>query len=106
MAHEQDQSISRDQYLARGINLTTPEEVIRHSKATLNLLGDETDRPDLQGSKTSNLLYRVAALFSILLRNYEANTCEHSIVDARNPIIRSGYLCTKCGALFRAGDHV
>ncbi|MDR5761913.1 hypothetical protein [Caballeronia sp. LZ035] len=29
----------------------------------------------------------------------------HRLVDARNPIVQSGYLCLDCGAVFRAGDH-
>lgn len=35
----------------------------------------------------------------------QAPTCQHRIVDARNPIIKSGYVCLNCGALFAAGDH-
>ena len=31
--------------------------------------------------------------------------CEHRIADARNEFVRDGYICIKCGALFRAADH-
>lgn len=31
--------------------------------------------------------------------------CAHRIVDARNPIVKSGYLCIDCGAVFGAADH-
>ena len=31
--------------------------------------------------------------------------CEHHIADARNEFVRDGYICIKCGALFRAADH-
>lgn len=34
-----------------------------------------------------------------------AKPCHHRIVDARNPIIKSGYICIDCGALFAAADH-
>lgn len=33
------------------------------------------------------------------------DSCEHSLIDARNEIIKSGYMCVKCYALFRAHDH-
>ena len=35
----------------------------------------------------------------------EAEPCQHSIADARNPAVQSGYICVKCGALFAAADH-
>ena len=28
--------------------------------------------------------------------------CQHEIVDARNQVITSGYLCVKCNAVFKA----
>ena len=31
--------------------------------------------------------------------------CEHRIADARNEFVKDGYICIKCGALFRAADH-
>jgi hypothetical protein len=31
--------------------------------------------------------------------------CHHRIADARNPIVKSGYMCVDCGALFSAADH-
>ena len=31
--------------------------------------------------------------------------CEHRITDARNEFVKDGYICIKCGALFRAADH-
>lgn len=31
--------------------------------------------------------------------------CRHRIADARNPVVKSGYLCVDCGALFAAADH-
>ncbi len=33
------------------------------------------------------------------------NKCEHEIVDARNKIVKSGYMCKKCGKGFASGDH-
>lgn len=35
----------------------------------------------------------------------ESPDCDHIIVDARNGIITSGYVCTLCNRLFVAGDH-
>lgn len=34
-----------------------------------------------------------------------AQVCQHRIVDARNPVVKSGYMCIDCGALFSAADH-
>jgi len=31
--------------------------------------------------------------------------CRHRVADARNPVVKSGYLCIDCGALFSAADH-
>ena len=31
--------------------------------------------------------------------------CQHSIVDARNQYVESGYVCIKCRAVFSAADH-
>ena len=31
--------------------------------------------------------------------------CHHRIADARNPVVKSGYICVDCGALFSAADH-
>jgi len=35
----------------------------------------------------------------------EQDTCDHVIVDARNNLIKEGYICKKCHTLFKAGDH-
>ena len=32
--------------------------------------------------------------------------CQHVIVDARNEVIQSGYMCIKCNTLFESGDHL
>ena len=42
---------------------------------------------------------RILRLFSV------SGSCDHSLIDARNDIIQSGYMCIKCNALFRANDH-
>ena len=34
-----------------------------------------------------------------------APQCTHRVVDARNSIVKSGYMCIDCGALFAAADH-
>lgn len=31
--------------------------------------------------------------------------CSHRLVDARNKVVTSGYLCIDCGAVFAAADH-
>ena len=33
------------------------------------------------------------------------NACAHRLVDARNKIVESGYVCVDCGAMFAAADH-
>lgn len=107
MAHEPNNPrVDSSQYLARGINLITPQDVALHSRATLDLLGKEIDHQTAQGGQSSDLLFRVAQLFSVLLQAYESTQCDHVIVDIRNPKISSGYMCTKCGTLFKAGDHI
>jgi len=35
----------------------------------------------------------------------KAEPCQHSVADARNPVVKNGYICVKCGALFSAADH-
>lgn len=35
----------------------------------------------------------------------QAPACQRRIVDARNAIVKAGYVCLDCGALFAAGDH-
>lgn len=42
---------------------------------------------------------------SKLILQQQRKPCRHEIADARNPVVRSGYLCVKCGALFAAADH-
>lgn len=34
-----------------------------------------------------------------------AQQCTHRIADARNPVVKSWYICIDCGALFSAADH-
>lgn len=31
--------------------------------------------------------------------------CQHEIIDIRNEVVQSGYMCKKCNAVFSAGDH-
>lgn len=31
--------------------------------------------------------------------------CHHRIADARNKVVKDGYICVDCGALFSAADH-
>lgn len=33
------------------------------------------------------------------------STCHHRIVDNRNDLVESGYICIDCGALVSAADH-
>lgn len=42
---------------------------------------------------------------ALLASSPVAAPCQHRIADARNPIVKSGYLCIDCGALFSAADH-
>ena len=44
--------------------------------------------------------------FAERIRADERETsCRHRIADARNPVVKSGYVCIDCGALFSAADH-
>lgn len=40
-----------------------------------------------------------------LIRLKSKKECQHIIVDCRNKVITSGYMCTECNAVFAAGDH-
>jgi hypothetical protein len=33
------------------------------------------------------------------------SNCSHKIADARNSVVKSGYMCVNCGLLFPAADH-
>lgn len=35
----------------------------------------------------------------------EPTSCQHRLTDARNLVVKSGYVCVDCGALFGAADH-
>jgi len=35
----------------------------------------------------------------------QEDKCAHVIVDARNEVIKSGYMCIKCKAIFKAHEH-
>lgn len=60
-----------------------------------------TDREHVQIEFTQKELQAFVAVLTVA----QLATCQHSIADARNPLIKSGYVCTKCGALFSAADH-
>ena len=50
----------------------------------------------------------VCVALSILDRMIETpapTECQHEIIDIRNDVIQSGYMCKKCNILFSAGDH-
>lgn len=65
------------------------------------------DHPDEPGD--TELLRRVKWAARQLRAASQApaapTTCSHRIADARNPIVKSGYICIDCGALFSAADH-
>lgn len=42
---------------------------------------------------------------AVLAKMGAQEPCQHSIADIRNPVVTSGYMCVKCGALFSAADH-
>ncbi len=46
-----------------------------------------------------------AAILAALAQPAIAGPCLHRPADARNPIVKSGYICINCGALFSAADH-
>ena len=39
------------------------------------------------------------------LESYIVKSCDHEIIDIRNEIVQTGYMCKKCGKAFRSGDH-
>lgn len=59
---------------------------------------DVLDGTQLQASDSPVDVYLAAPL---PLGKY----CQHRLVDARNAVIQSGYMCIDCGAVFRAADH-
>lgn len=54
----------------------------------------------------ANLMWKAWQARAALSASTEAAaTCAHRVVDARNQIVKSGYICIDCGALFAAADH-
>jgi hypothetical protein len=51
--------------------------------------------------KSTNVLDRDAA---VAMHELLAPRCTHRIVDARNKVVQSGFMCIDCGAVF-AGIH-
>ena len=47
----------------------------------------------------------IKAALELSARAQPAQQCTHRVVDARNSIVKSGYMCVDCGALFAAADH-
>lgn len=45
------------------------------------------------------------AVYLAMLATRQEAACPHQIADARNPVVKSGYLCVDCGAVFSAADH-
>jgi len=39
------------------------------------------------------------------IQSPQLQQCQHVIVDCRNEVVVSGYMCTKCNAVFAAGDQ-
>jgi DNA-directed RNA polymerase subunit RPC12/RpoP len=35
----------------------------------------------------------------------QTEQCRHRIADARNKVVKEGYICVDCGALFSSADH-
>ncbi|WHS67113.1 hypothetical protein QMY55_08355 [Comamonas resistens] len=63
------------------------------------LLGELMERAGMQ-QRYANVLAAAPALTAT-----PAGVCTHRIADARNHVVKSGYLCVDCGALFSAADH-
>jgi len=57
------------------------------------------------GAWTPDLELELLRHFDSLRLEMLADSCAHTICDARNEVVTAGYVCTKCGALFAAGDH-
>ena len=45
------------------------------------------------------------AVYLAMLATAPKAACTHRIADARNPVVKSGYLCVDCGSVFTAADH-
>lgn len=48
---------------------------------------------------------QAGAVYLAMLATTPEAACTHRIADARNPVVKSGYLCVDCGAVFSAADH-
>lgn len=59
------------------------------------------------GHKTEDYIFEyIEWLEKLVNKHYEnKHSCDHIIVDARNEVIQSGYVCIKCFEPFAAGDH-
>lgn len=99
--------------LKRGVEYPYHEQVPKDwaEKAACAILYDLGDRSGIKhGFRNIDLDIRIEIVESLAsyVRAALAQSpvsCAHRIVDARNPIITSGYLCLDCGSLFAAADH-
>ncbi|WP_320533626.1 hypothetical protein [Robbsia andropogonis] len=55
--------------------------------------------------KALDYLERAGLKPNVLRESAQSVECQHRIADARNPVVKSGYICVDCGALFSAADH-
>jgi DNA-directed RNA polymerase subunit RPC12/RpoP len=49
--------------------------------------------------------WAVEAITAIKEALAQPEQCRHRIADARNKVVKDGYICVDCGALFSAADH-
>ena len=76
--------------------LKLAEEALNAMLTHMGMDEDEWTKPTFNQAREA-----LAAILEALAEP----VCEHRIADARNEFVRDGYICIKCGALFRAAFH-
>lgn len=71
------------------------EEILEAFDKILQALDDYRDRLDLAGNNDD---YR-DSIRQVLESNWD---CEHELIDISNSVVNSGYMCNKCGTVFKA----
>ena len=94
--------------------MSKKDEALKLAQAVIDAARAAMDESFEAGNEQMDISIpaHLAAALSLRLDEYDREAlaeqpaqCRHRIADARNPVVKSGYLCVDCGALFAAADH-
>jgi hypothetical protein len=78
----------------------TKDEALRLAWDALEDIGDEWGF-----TSKRTVPKRKEAITAIKEALAQTEQCRHRIADARNKVVKDGYICVDCGALFSSADH-